>query len=65
MDAPDERPTRLLKVSDIIYRTQLSRSKVYQLIAEGDLPSVAIGRTRRVREAELESWLRAQSAPVR
>jgi excisionase family DNA binding protein len=52
---------RLLKVADVTERTRLSRSLVYELIASGDLPSIAIGRTRRVREADLDAWVQAKA----
>ena len=52
---------RLLRVRDVVERTGLSRSKVYELIARGEIPSTAIGRTRRVREIALDDWIRAQA----
>jgi len=35
----------------------ISRVTVYHLIEQGDLPSVCIGRLRRVRKADLERWM--------
>jgi len=35
----------------------ISRFTVYRLIEQGDLPSVCIGRLRRVRKADLERWM--------
>jgi putative molybdopterin biosynthesis protein len=35
----------------------LSRTKVYDLIARGELPSVRVGHSIRVRAADLSSWL--------
>ena len=52
---------QLLKVPDICERLKLSRSIVYELIASGELPSVAIGRSRRVREADLDAWVQAKA----
>jgi excisionase family DNA binding protein len=54
---------RLLKVPEVAARTALSRTTIYELIARGDLPSVALGgtRTRRVREADLDAWIRRQA----
>lgn len=37
----------------------LSRSKVMQLLADGDIPSVKIDRSRRVLHADLVAWLDA------
>jgi excisionase family DNA binding protein len=36
---------------------RLSRSTAYHLIEAGELPSVRIGRLRRVRKADLERWM--------
>lgn len=35
----------------------LSRATTYRLIESGELPSVKIGRLRRVRKADLERWM--------
>jgi excisionase family DNA binding protein len=51
---------RYLKVAEVVERTRLSRSKVYDLLLRGSIPSASIDRTRRVREADLEEWMRAQ-----
>jgi excisionase family DNA binding protein len=39
-----------------------SRAKVYDLFARHELPSVKIGKTRRVTVEALRRWLRQQSA---
>lgn len=54
---------RLLKVPEVASRTGLSRSTVYSLLLKGVIPSVALGgtRTRRVREADLDSWIRSEA----
>lgn len=38
---------------------QMSRSKVYALIASGEIPSVSIGRSRRVPASRLQAYLDA------
>jgi excisionase family DNA binding protein len=38
-------------------RPGISRSKVYELLADGELPSVRIGRTRRIALAALEEFI--------
>ncbi len=54
---------RLLRIPEVAERTALSRTTIYELIARGDLPSVAVGgtRTRRVRESDLDAWIRGQA----
>lgn len=56
---------QLLTIPEVVERTRLSRTTIYELIARGDLPSCAAGatRTRRVREAELDEWIRRQATP--
>ena len=49
----------LLRIPEVADRLTLSRSKVYELIRSGDLPSVQIGRVRRVRLHDLESFVSA------
>lgn len=47
----------LLRVEQVGDRLNLSRARVYELIASGDIPSVTIGRSRRVRADVLEAWI--------
>jgi excisionase family DNA binding protein len=45
---------KLLKVSVVAERLALSRAKTYELLASGVLPSVTVGRSRRVRESDVD-----------
>jgi len=36
---------------------RIGRSKLYEMIAQGELPVVRIGRTIRIPRAELERWV--------
>lgn len=47
----------LLRVEDVAHRLSLSRARIYQLIAEGVLPSVRVGRSVRVPEHLLRRWI--------
>lgn len=49
---------QLLTVADVVERTRLSRTVVYELMRSGDLPAVNRGRSRRIREADLDEWIR-------
>lgn len=51
------REPALLRVEEAARRIGLSRSKTYALVLAGELPSVSIGRSRRVRTADLERWI--------
>ena len=56
---------RLLKISDCQHLLGLSRSTVMSLIASGDLPSLTIGRSRRVAQSSLTRWLEEREAASR
>lgn len=50
---------KLLLTRDVIEITGLSKSKVAELIARREIPSIGIGRARRVMPEDLEAWLRS------
>ncbi|MBW4030116.1 MAG: helix-turn-helix domain-containing protein [Acidobacteria bacterium] len=47
----------LVTVSEAGRVLAISRSKVYELMDAGDIPSVCIGRSRRIRVSDLESFV--------
>jgi excisionase family DNA binding protein len=47
----------LLKVEEVAELTSLGRSKIYELVASGELRSVSIGRARRIPVAALAAWV--------
>jgi excisionase family DNA binding protein len=47
----------LLTVPEVMMRLRLSRAKVYDLIRSRELPSVTIGRCRRIPAAGLTRYL--------
>ena len=52
---------RLLTVIEVADHLCLSRSKVYELLADGSLPSVRIGRTRRITMSSLADFISEHS----
>lgn len=48
---------RLVSISTAAERLDLSRSKLYELIADGELPTVRIGRARRIALADLRAFV--------
>lgn len=48
---------RLLTVREACERLALSKAKVYRLLAEGELASVHIGKSRRIPASELEAFI--------
>ena len=47
----------LLTVKDVQSVTQLGRTKIYELMRDGELPYIKIGRSVRVRRQDLVDWL--------
>lgn len=47
----------LLRVDEVARALSLGRSKVYELIASGELPSITIGAARRVPLDALRAWI--------
>ena len=51
-------PPILLRISpDVTALTRMGRSRLYEEIAAGRLPVVRIGRSVRVRRADLDRWI--------
>jgi excisionase family DNA binding protein len=50
----------LLTVSEAAKRLSLGRTMLYELIAKGELPSIKIGRARRIPASALEQWVVTQ-----
>ena len=57
MKPNDHSDLLLLRPEEVARRCNLSRTKVYELIKRGDLPSIRIGRCRRIPVVELEAWI--------
>lgn len=55
-DAPQS-PRLAYTVEEAGEELSLSRSRIYELIASGDLASVKIGRSRRIRHEALVAYL--------
>lgn len=51
----------LLKPEEVSRILDLSRSKTYQLLASGELPSIRAGKSIRVPRAALERWVEANT----
>ena len=52
----------LLSVEEAAEVLRLGRSTLYELIASGEIPSLTIGRSRRVPLAALKEWVAARTA---
>ena len=49
-----------LKVPEVAGILRIARSRAYELVAEGEIPSVRIGRSVRINRRELDRWLEKQ-----
>ena len=47
----------LVRVEEAARILSLGRSKIYELLASGELPSVTIGTARRIPLAALQTWV--------
>ena len=59
MDARHE----FMKVAEVAQELRIARSRAHELIANGTIPAVKIGRSVRVRGKECERWLEGQRCP--
>ncbi len=48
---------RLLTPDEAATWLNLSRAKVYEMLRSGEIPSITVGRARRIPRAGLEAWL--------
>jgi excisionase family DNA binding protein len=58
-----DREHEWLKVPEVAGVLRIARSRAYELVAEGEIPSVRIGRSVRVSRRELDRWLEGQRQP--
>lgn len=49
-----------LKVPEVAELLRVARSRAYELVADGEIPAVKIGRSVRVSRKELDRWLEGQ-----
>lgn len=56
---------RLLTVASVAETLHLSKSKVWLLVARGDLPSLTIGRSRRVAASALAQFIKERGEESR
>lgn len=55
-----DREKEYMKVPQVAEFLQIGRSRAYELVGSGEIPSVRIGRSVRVNRKELERWLEEQ-----
>jgi excisionase family DNA binding protein len=60
-----ERDHKYLKVPEVAEVLRIARSQAYELVANGTIPAVKIGRSVRVSRMGLERWLEERALPKR
>ncbi len=56
----DQEEPVLLRADQVCRILNLGRSKVFELLASQQIPSISIGRSRRVLRADLMEWIEKQ-----
>ena len=59
LEQEQEEPV-LLRADQVCRILNLGRSKVFELLASQQIPSISIGRSRRVLRADLMEWIEKQ-----
>ena len=62
---PPEHESLLLRPAEVATKLRVSRTKVYELIASGAIPSMKVGNSVRVPLKRLEQWIESQCPPLR
>jgi excisionase family DNA binding protein len=62
MESPqDGAPQRLLlRIPEVAETLGIGRSKIYELIATGELPTIHVGRAVRISVSTLQKWVEAR-----
>ncbi len=58
-----DREHEYLKVPEVAKVLRIARGRAYELVAEGEIPSVRIGRSVRVSRRDLGKWLEERRQP--
>ncbi len=56
----DEHRHEYLKVPEVAEVLRIARSRAYELVGSGEIPSIRIGRSVRVSRRELDRWLESR-----
>ena len=59
--SPEHPEALLLRAGEVAHLLALGRSKVYELMQSGELPTVQIGTAKRVPRNALEEWVRRKT----
>ena len=51
----------IMTVPQVAAYLKMSKAAIYRLVAQGHLPHIKIGKSRRIRREQLEAWLKTQT----
>lgn len=60
----DQDPPELLRMNEAARLLSISRAKAYELVASGELPSIKVGASIRIRRRSLLAWLDDRETPA-
>lgn len=60
-ERPDEGGDRLLTVSEVAAALRVSNMTVYRLVRTGQVPAIRVGKNYRIRQADLDTYLKSGS----
>jgi excisionase family DNA binding protein len=61
---PDN-PPRFMRAYDVIRETGMGKTKVYDLLASGELPSIQIGKVRLIAVEDFEHFIAERRGPAK
>ena len=64
MDTNQVLPRLLVRVEVAARLCSISRSRMYELVAAGEVPSLCIGRSRRIPLDGLQAWIETRVRPA-
>ena len=57
-------PNTLLRLRDVIARTAIGRTRIYEMMGRGEFPRpIKIGFSSRWKSSEIDRWIEALGAP--
>ena len=66
MNAPYAPPSgdKVLTIPEVAAYLKISKSKIYYLVSQKQIPHLKVGRNVRIRESDLQTWLELQIEKV-
>lgn len=66
MTTPYSSPSgnKVLTIPEVAAYLKISKSKIYYLVAQKQIPHLKLGRNVRIRESDLQEWLELQTEKV-